>query len=78
MNGAQFYQTKLVWKGWERERKMSGAGFTESVVEEEALPWFEERGYRIVNGPTIARSRLRSMRSSWLRLSWRTYPCAKS
>ena len=33
---------------------MSGAGFTESVVEDAALAWFGELGYQVVFGPSIA------------------------
>jgi type I restriction enzyme R subunit len=33
---------------------MTTAAFTESVVEEAALEWFEHLGYAVVSGPSIA------------------------
>ena len=39
------------------------AGFTESIVEDAALSWFESLGYVVLHGPDIAVGMLRAERS---------------
>ena len=40
------------------------AGFTESVVEEAALPWLESLGYKVKHGPEIAPGELFAERTA--------------
>ena len=42
---------------------MTGSKFTESVVEDAALEWFEAVGYQILHGPEIAPGEPASERS---------------
>jgi type I restriction enzyme R subunit len=40
---------------------MSGANFTESIVEDAALAWLESLGYAVKHGPEIAPGELRHL-----------------
>ena len=44
---------------------MSSSSFTESVVEESALPWLDAHGYGIPFGPEMGCGQLGAEREDW-------------